>query len=86
VNELLALLNRRPVVNGVEQDELAYPAQGRRWTKEHGGTGTLAELKQVRHARDLLQAVVRGEQAASALGPMLDGVHQRPEISENGLT
>jgi hypothetical protein len=58
VNELLALLNSRPVVNGVEQDELAYPARGRRWTKEHGGTGTLAELKQVRHARDLLQAVV----------------------------
>ena len=85
MEELLALLNTSPVVHGVTRDELADPTRGRRWTKEHGGTGTLAELAQVRRTRDALQDVVRGDRTALALAPMLKGVHQKPEIGPDGL-
>ncbi|MEC3980892.1 CGNR zinc finger domain-containing protein [Amycolatopsis sp. H20-H5] len=82
---LLALLNTSSVLDGAAHDELAEPARGRRWMTEHGGTGTPAELERVRRARDLLQAVVRREQPRSALGPLLEGVHRKPEITEDGL-
>jgi predicted RNA-binding Zn ribbon-like protein len=39
---------------------------------------------ELRAGRDVLQAVVRGEQPPSALAPLLDGVTSRPTITEDG--
>ncbi|MFD5726187.1 CGNR zinc finger domain-containing protein [Streptomyces sp. NPDC058368] len=85
MDTLLDLLNSRPLVNGEEQDALRDPAEGRRWAREHGGDGSLAELALLREARDVLRDVVRGDSPPSALSPLLEGVHQVPEISCDGL-
>jgi predicted RNA-binding Zn ribbon-like protein len=82
---LLDLLNSRPLINGEEQDALGDPAEGRRWAREHGGEGSLEELALLREARDLLRDVVRGESPPTALSPLLEGVHQIPEITSDGL-
>jgi len=85
MDALLDLLNSRPLVNGEEQDALGDPAEGRRWAREHGGDGSLAELALLREARDILRDVVRGESSPAALSPLLEGVHQTPEITSEGL-
>ncbi|WEB38217.1 CGNR zinc finger domain-containing protein [Streptomyces yunnanensis] len=85
MDALLDLLNSRPLVNGEERDTLGDPADGRRWAREHGGEGDLAELALLREARDALQDVVRGERPPTALSPLLEGVHQIPEITSDGL-
>src|SRR5689334_2726198 len=85
MDTLLDLLNSRPVVNGEEQDALGDPAEGRRWAREHGGDGSLAELALLRETRDLLRDVVRAERPPAALSPLLRGVHRTPEITADGL-
>ncbi|MCP2335201.1 CGNR zinc finger domain-containing protein [Actinomadura rupiterrae] len=85
MDALLDLLNSRPLVNGEEHDALGDPDQGRRWAREHGGKGTLAELALLRQARDLLQDVARGASSPAALAPLLEGVHQIPEVTPAGL-
>lgn len=85
MDALLDLLNSRPLVNGEEQDALGDPAGGRRWAREHGGEGSLAELALLREARDILRDVVRGESSPAALSPLLEGVHQIPEFTSDGL-
>ncbi|MEU7176874.1 MULTISPECIES: CGNR zinc finger domain-containing protein [Streptomyces] len=85
MDALLDLLNSRPLVNGEERDALGDPAGGRRWAREHGGDGSLAELALLRETRDILRDVVRGESSPAALGPLLEGVHQVPEITSDGL-
>ncbi|MEW1546961.1 CGNR zinc finger domain-containing protein [Streptomyces tsukubensis] len=85
MDALLDLLNSRPLVDGEERDALRDPADGRRWAREHGGDGTLAELALLREARDALWDVVRGERPPAALGPLLEGVHRTPEITSDGL-
>src|ERR687888_2760533 len=85
MDALLDLLNSRPLVNGEEQDALGDPARGRRWAREHGGEGSLAELALLRRARDILRDVVRGESSPAALSPLLEGVHQIPEFTSDGL-
>lgn len=76
---LLELLNSTPVVDGERRDTL-----GRDWLREHGGTGSSAQLEAAREARDVLQTVVRGD-AASALAPLLEGVSRRPSAGEDGI-
>ncbi|MFF9392418.1 CGNR zinc finger domain-containing protein [Streptomyces griseoluteus] len=85
MNALLDLLNSRPLVDGQERDALADPAEGRRWAREHGGDGSLAELALLREARDVLRDVVAGECSPEALKPLLDGVQQVPEATSEGL-
>ncbi|MFF4189324.1 CGNR zinc finger domain-containing protein [Streptomyces sp. NPDC001691] len=85
MDTLLDLLNSRPLVNGEEQDALGDPAGGRRWAREHGGEGSPAELALLRETRELLQDTVRGEGSPAILNPLLEGVHQIPEITSNGL-
>lgn len=82
---LLDLLNSRPLVGGEEQDALEGPAEGSRWARDHGGDGSAAEPALLRQARDVLQQVVRGQRPPTALGPLLEGVHQTPEITADGL-
>ncbi|WAU82117.1 CGNR zinc finger domain-containing protein [Streptomyces sp. Qhu-G9] len=85
MDRLLELLNSRPLVNGEEQDALGNPAEGRRWAREHGGEGSLAELALLRETRDILRDMVRGDGSPAALSPLLEGVHQIPEITADGL-
>ncbi|MER8032208.1 CGNR zinc finger domain-containing protein [Streptomyces bauhiniae] len=85
MNTLLDLLNSRPLVDGREQDALADPAEGRRWAREHGGDGSLAELELLRGARDALRDILVGERSPEALKPLLDGVRQVPEVGPEGL-
>ncbi|MGC7099066.1 CGNR zinc finger domain-containing protein [Amycolatopsis lurida] len=85
MDALLDLLNSRPLVNGEEHDALGDPAAGRRWAREHGGDGSLAELELLREVRDVLRDVVCGKGSPAALGPFLDGVHQVPEVTSDGL-
>ncbi|MEX2985678.1 CGNR zinc finger domain-containing protein [Streptomyces sp. C36] len=85
MDTLLDLLNSRPLVNGEEQDALGDPAGGRHWAREHGGEGSRAELTLLRETRDILRDIVRGERSPAALSPLLEGVHQIPEITSDGL-
>ncbi|OZM69961.1 hypothetical protein CFN78_27855 [Amycolatopsis antarctica] len=85
MDALLDLLNSRPRVNGEELDALGDPAAGRRWAREHGGDGSLTELALLRAARGLLWDVVSGENPPTALSPLLEGVHQIPEFTSDGL-
>ncbi len=81
---LLGLLNTALVVDGARQDLLAGP-QAHRWLRIHGGTGTASELAAAVAARDVLQRVVRGDAAASALAPLLEGVRAVPRIGPTGI-
>ncbi|GGS50106.1 CGNR zinc finger domain-containing protein [Streptomyces griseoviridis] len=85
MDPLLDLLNSRPLVDGAERDALGDPDGGRRWAREHGGDGSLAELALLREARDALRDVVRGDSSPAALAPLLEGVRQIPEITSDGL-
>jgi predicted RNA-binding Zn ribbon-like protein len=78
---LLWVLNSTPMVDGRPTDLLADRAA----LAGAGGVGSAAELAAVRHARELLQAVVRGERPPGSLAPLLDGVDRRPEVDEGGL-
>jgi CGNR zinc finger protein/putative stress-induced transcription regulator len=78
---LLALLNTTPRVDGTPTDQLADPAAARSWLLGQGGTGSAAEQRQVRAARDALQAVVRGEQPPEVLAPVLDGASSVPALT-----
>lgn len=82
---LLELLNSRPLINGVEQDELGDPDAGRRWAREHGGDGSRAESALLIEARDALRDVVSGASSPDVLSPLLDGVRQVPELNPDGL-
>ncbi|MFF2546231.1 CGNR zinc finger domain-containing protein [Kitasatospora sp. NPDC058063] len=85
MDALLDLLNSRPLVEGEERDALGDPAAGRRWAREHGGDGSSVELALLRETRDVLQDVVCGRRPHTALAPLLEGVHQIPEITSDGL-
>lgn len=85
MDALLDLLNSRPLVNGEERDALGDPAEGSRWAREHGGDGSPEELALLREARDVLRDVVCGESPPAALGPLLKGVHQIPEVTSDGI-
>jgi predicted RNA-binding Zn ribbon-like protein len=80
---LLGVLNSTPVIDGVATDEFADAAGARARLAGAGGLGTQEELRHVLEVRQLLQAVVRGEQPAGALTPVLRGASYVPEI-KNG--
>lgn len=82
---LLGLLNSSSLVDGEEQDALGDPDRGRRWAREHGGDGSLAELALLRTTRDILWKIVGTGSSPAALSPLLDGVYQTPEITSDGL-
>jgi len=82
---LLAVLNSTPVVDGLATDTFADPARARAWLAASGGRGTAAELAEVIQARELLQAVVLGQQPARTLAPLVDGVTQVPDLGDDGI-
>ncbi|GAB3164266.1 CGNR zinc finger domain-containing protein [Myceligenerans halotolerans] len=77
---LLDLLNSTPVVDGTRQEVLTAE-----WLRAHGGTGSGAELRATREARDVLQGLVRGETPLGALAPLLEGVRRRPAVTGGGI-
>ncbi|GAB1509725.1 CGNR zinc finger domain-containing protein [Actinophytocola sp. KF-1] len=77
---LLDLLNSTPVVDGTQQDVLDAA-----WLRAHDGSGSAEELAATREARDVLQALVRGEAGVGALAPLLAGAHQRPSVTADGV-
>ena len=85
MDALLELLNSRPLVNGEEQDALGDPVEGSRWAREHGGDGSIVELALLREVRDALRDVVSGAGSPAGLSSLLDGVHQVPELTPDGL-
>src|SRR6478736_3317433 len=74
---LLELLNTTPVVDGETRDDLAQPKVARAWMRAHGVASTNAELAALLDARSALQAVVRGDQAPSALQRFIEFVALR---------
>jgi predicted RNA-binding Zn ribbon-like protein len=77
---LLDLLNSTPVVDGTQRDVLDAD-----WLLAHDGTGSADELRATREARDVLQAIVRGETGIDALAPLLDDVRRRPSVTSDGV-
>ena len=82
---LLGVLNSTPVIDGVPTDEFADAGRARAWLAGAGGLGTQEELGHVLEVRELLQAVVRGEQPAGALGPVLRDAAYVPEIKDGEI-
>ena len=82
---LLGVLNSTPVIDGVPIDSFADTARARAWLAGAGGVGTETELRHVLEVRELLQAVVRGEQPADVLAPVLGGTVYVPEIKDGRI-
>jgi len=82
---LLELLNTTPVVEGRPRDELGDAEAGAAWLDAHNRSGSAAEWRSVRTARDQLQRVVRGQALPESLGPLLGHVSQRPTIDSEGV-
>ena len=79
---LLGLLNSTPVIDGVPTDDFADSRRARVWLADAGGLGTEPELRNVVTARELLQAVVRGEQPPDVLAPLLEGAASVPAVTD----
>jgi len=65
---------------------LADTARALAWLASAGGLGTEAELLHVLEVRQLLQAVVRGEQPPDALAPALHDVTSLPAMTKGEIT
>jgi predicted RNA-binding Zn ribbon-like protein len=83
---LLDLLNSTPVIDGVPADNLADPVRAREWLASVGGLGTEAELQQVLKVRQVLQAVVRGEEPPDVLSSALRDVVSVPGVTGGQVT
>ncbi|MDT0305154.1 CGNR zinc finger domain-containing protein [Streptomonospora wellingtoniae] len=83
---LLALLNTRPIRDGVEHDELSADRSAQGWSEARGGTGTALEVRRLRRHRELLTQVVQGRAPVTVLAEALEGVHLRPRLSDAGLS
>jgi predicted RNA-binding Zn ribbon-like protein len=82
---LLELLNTTPAGEAGIEDVLAEDGAGRVWVVPHGGRGTLAELAQLREARDNLQRVLWGHCPANELGRLVSGARWEPVLDNEGL-
>jgi predicted RNA-binding Zn ribbon-like protein len=82
---MLDLLNSTPIVDGEPHDLLDTAQAGRLWLRARGHSGSSAEWQAARAARSTLQAVVRAQEPASSLAPLLEGVSYRPSVSEDGV-
>jgi predicted RNA-binding Zn ribbon-like protein len=82
---LLELLNTTPVVDGVPRDELGAPDDGAAWLGARNRSGSMAEWRSIRSARDCVQSVVRGEASPESLTPFLAHVTQRATLDADGV-
>jgi predicted RNA-binding Zn ribbon-like protein len=82
---LLDLLNSTPVVDGVPRDDLADRPAARAWMRARDITATDVEWGGLIEARNILQAVVRGERSPADLAPLVAGVAYQPKATKAGL-
>ncbi|MFW0149571.1 CGNR zinc finger domain-containing protein [Mycobacterium sp. smrl_JER01] len=82
---LLDLLNTTPVVDGVPTDALADLRAATPWLARHGVPATDREWGRLTEARAALQAVIRGEAAATTLQRFVDQTRLLPTATESGL-
>lgn len=75
---LLDLVNTTPVVDGVPTDLLTSE-----WLAEHDIQPS--QLSGLVAARDVLQAVVRGERSPAEVQQLLDGVALQPVATDGGI-
>jgi predicted RNA-binding Zn ribbon-like protein len=83
---LLGILNSTPVIDGVPADDFADTGHARGWLAGAGGLGSDDELRHVLKARQLLQAVVRGEQPSAVMVAILRGVTLVPSITDGQVS
>jgi len=83
---LLGILNSTPVIDGVPADDFADAGHARGWLAGTGGLGSDDELRHVLKARQLLQAVVRGEQPSAVMVAILRGVTLVPSITDGQVS
>lgn len=83
---LLGLLNSAPVVDGTPTDRLEG-ATGQDLARSWGGTGSVDELARLRHARQALQTMVRGDDGGAIrdLAGILDDAVRTPRITPDGV-
>jgi predicted RNA-binding Zn ribbon-like protein len=82
---LLAVLNSAPVVDGVVTEQLDGAA-GREMAERFGGTGSAAELAQLRRTRDAVQDIVRGDDGAvDRLAAAVGDVALVPGFTHEGI-
>lgn len=82
---LLDLLNSTPVRAGVPHDEFRTRRTAQAWMRQRGIPATELEWKSLIEARSILQAMVRGEQSAPSLAPLIDAITYRARATECGL-
>ena len=82
---LLALLNSAPVVDGVPTDELSTEDKARSWLDLHAPSLAPMSAQSLREARTALQAVIRAQESATVLTPLLDGVSWHPSTTPDGI-
>jgi CGNR zinc finger/Putative stress-induced transcription regulator len=82
---LLDLLNTTPVIDGVPTDALPDLASAGEWMTAHGVPVTAAEWSALHDARSILQKVVRGEESATALQPLIQGARLIPTVTDAGV-
>ena len=83
---LLAVLNSAPVVAGRVTDHLDGES-GRQFARSWGGAGTTDEMEHLRHARNALHSVIRGDESAVTheIAAIMDGVVRTPRVTEDGI-
>ncbi|WP_212911972.1 CGNR zinc finger domain-containing protein [Streptomyces sp. TS71-3] len=82
---LVDLLNMTPVLDGSPVDRLADDDGAREWLREHGSGASGADLRELRHVRDVLQGVVRGQEDPSSLQGFLAGAAFVPVVADAGV-
>lgn len=82
---LLDLVNSRLELPDDVYDELADDAAAHQWLREHGGTGSPAELDGARRARAALVSFLRGEASEAALTPWVDAMHKTAALINGRL-
>jgi predicted RNA-binding Zn ribbon-like protein len=82
---LLDLLNTTPVIDGTPTDALADFVTAAHWLTDHAVTSTEQEWTALLEARTVLQAIVRGDQPASTLQPILAPAQLVPTASGHGI-
>ena len=82
---LMEVLNSAPVTDSTVADELADEAGGRAWLRAHGLQDSVEEWRSMLKSRELLWAVVRGEETAEVFAGVIEGSRFVPTAQKTGL-
>jgi predicted RNA-binding Zn ribbon-like protein len=82
---LLDLLNTTPVRNGATEDDLADARAGSEWLAARGQPDSEEEWRAVREVRSVLQRIVRGQAAAAAAAPFVEGLAYRAFFEDDEI-